>query len=822
MINQHYSLIVIVIVVVVMGNRGSSARPSSSSDVCEKENDVKDDDVISNKYASIRKEAMELWFTDSRFLKEQREHASDSNHDNDNNNNNNLNDRLYDNIWFVKTECVLKRTRLDAHISSRFGWLLNELAEFYENRNRNNDHHMFIEEALDQDATKKEVVIATVIVLDQFARHHFRFINKGDDDIETLDKVCAEIVDEYLKKTNNNNNSISIDDSNELIFLLMPYRHTQKTLTRLEKLLHLIDAKISTTNANSKLLQKFKETSKRCYQDLEGKKWDEETNSEILEHYEFTPTLEQIERATKLPIVKCVNDFFLQQKCSSFTATKSICVSLSGGVDSMVLAMILKHVLKMHDKVIALHINYGNRPEANAEAAFLAKWCAKHEIIFEIKTMQDNQLKRGVTPREIYEIEARRIRFDFYKEFQKKYDFPAVLLGHHHGDVQENVITNMFRGANVLAINGMSDEGIIENVRIWRPMLSREKSDVLEFAHLFGVPYFLDSTPTWSTRGKLRNDLIPLLAEMFGDGFLKNVSLIGENSEMLDKMVQNSIFDPFYANMHISDSGIYVTNCEKFMNQPLFFWKETLREFCHKLGTNGFKDHSIDKIVQKMVSILDSSDPIDSRNLYQWLPVKRENKVFLTTTTTKGTMTLAMFAEAFSANETIDGFKAVSISSTDLKREKLQTRKCGPWTITIELIEKTHDIVQSLENPTLISMWDVLENKISYVMPFKVDSGDDEKNKNNEFFTINTDWKIAPTCDLDSAVRKYLPIVCPLGTPPHKSEKDKSKKHRTWAPRHINNSSTTITSETKEDVENTCCCKVTLAFHRKKPFSEVI
>jgi tRNA(Ile)-lysidine synthase TilS/MesJ len=55
----------------------------------------------------------------------------------------------------------------------------------------------------------------------------------------------------------------------------------------------------------------------------------------------------------------------------------------------------------------------------------------------------------------------------------------------------------------------MSEEGVVEGVRIWRPMLPHAKDPILEFAHTYGVPYFLDTTPTWSTRGKLRNHLVP-------------------------------------------------------------------------------------------------------------------------------------------------------------------------------------------------------------------------------------------------------------------------------------------------------------------------
>ncbi len=41
-------------------------------------------------------------------------------------------------------------------------------------------------------------------------------------------------------------------------------------------------------------------------------------------------------------------------------------------------------------------------------------------------------------------------------------------------------------------------------VEIQRPFLETEKADILAFAHDFGVPYFKDTTPSWSTRGKLR------------------------------------------------------------------------------------------------------------------------------------------------------------------------------------------------------------------------------------------------------------------------------------------------------------------------------
>ena len=41
------------------------------------------------------------------------------------------------------------------------------------------------------------------------------------------------------------------------------------------------------------------------------------------------------------------------------------------------------------------------------------------------------------------------------------------------------------------------------------------KVDIFAFAHGHGVPYFKDTTPDWSTRGKLRTKLLPLLEDMY-------------------------------------------------------------------------------------------------------------------------------------------------------------------------------------------------------------------------------------------------------------------------------------------------------------------
>ncbi len=70
----------------------------------------------------------------------------------------------------------------------------------------------------------------------------------------------------------------------------------------------------------------------------------------------------------------------------------------------------------------------------------------------------------------------------------------------------------------MLELAGMAPRSEISGVTILRPLFGLTKAPVLDLAHRFAVPYFKDTTPLWSTRGKLRTRLLPLLQEVYGEG----------------------------------------------------------------------------------------------------------------------------------------------------------------------------------------------------------------------------------------------------------------------------------------------------------------
>jgi tRNA(Ile)-lysidine synthase TilS/MesJ len=250
------------------------------------------------------------------------------------------------------------------------------------------------------------------------------------------------------------------------------------------------------------------------------------------------------------------------------------------------------------DAIVGVHIDYANRPESSREATYVKEWCDSLGLIYRVRVI--NEVTRGITDRDAYEKIARNIRYSFYEEciqealqgaflptsqqsvdttsssnsssstIQKEDDMipieirvSGMMFGHHLGDVQENLISNVmrsvsflytileishpiyFRGCSPLYLSGMTETSLTNHVIVWRPLLSQVKEDIYHFAHQYGVPYFKDSTPSWSTRGKLRNQLIPLLKEIYGEGCLMNLSHLAHESDEMRTLVNSNLYDPF-------------------------------------------------------------------------------------------------------------------------------------------------------------------------------------------------------------------------------------------------------------------------------------
>ena len=112
----------------------------------------------------------------------------------------------------------------------------------------------------------------------------------------------------------------------------------------------------------------------------------------------------------------------------------------------------LKRVENLNVNIIAVHINYANRPESGAEANYVMRYCEQMNVEYRCRVIKE--VTRGVTARDEYEKVARKVRYDMYKSVQSEFKFdnikPPVLLGHHRGDLRENVLSNSMKGSGPL------------------------------------------------------------------------------------------------------------------------------------------------------------------------------------------------------------------------------------------------------------------------------------------------------------------------------------------------------------------------------------
>ena len=260
--------------------------------------------------------------------------------------------------------------------------------------------------------------------------------------------------------------------------------------------------------------------------------------------------------------------------------SKTFAISLSGGVDSMVLASIVKY---LGYNIVALHINYNNRKETKSEQIFLEKWCHYNDIHLYVKEITD--IKRENSKRSHYEAITKEIRFNFYKEILEKEGLGYILLAHHRDDIVENVFANVCRARYILDLAVIRESSTIDGVTICRPMIDYYKDIVYTFAHENSVPYFKDTTPKWSVRGKYRDVIAPAIEDTFGEKVKNNLIELGRQSDEWNILVEREILKPFLDTVEYTDKSVRF-NIEKWISHPMCLWTQVFMRIFYRYGKN--------------------------------------------------------------------------------------------------------------------------------------------------------------------------------------------------------------------------------------------
>lgn len=180
----------------------------------------------------------------------------------------------------------------------------------------------------------------------------------------------------------------------------------------------------------------------------------------------------------------------------------TIFVACSGGIDSTVLATVLK---RLDFKVKVIHINYQLRgQDSDLDALFVKSFCRKERITCIQRTIPiQDQLANGGNLQEI----ARIARYDWFNHIISQEFKNQIALGHHQDDQVETFLLNLGRNAGIMGLACM----LKEHNNIIRPLLDFSRAEIVDYAKANDIQWREDKSNTSNKyrRNLLRNVIIP-------------------------------------------------------------------------------------------------------------------------------------------------------------------------------------------------------------------------------------------------------------------------------------------------------------------------
>lgn len=385
-------------------------------------------------------------------------------------------------IWFNP------QRKYDDYIKSNYGNLLDIKKNIINN----------ITNDITSDITSNDIKFSIMLLYDQLPYYIYR---DNFDKIREYQKTSKTIARYFIDNFKLN----SFGDLHK-VFILLALRHGNN-LNDINESIRLV--KNLRMGSNSNILKRFYKASLLKLGEInnkdivDSKVYSEEINNDIIDINSKFSNFESM--------IKCefTNTYLLTliEKLNPVLSDNSICVSLSGGVDSMVLLYLLSHIQNI--KLYAIHINYKNRDTSDDEMNLCIKFCNYLNVPIFVRNITEINRTRD-KDRDIYEEVTRKIRFGSYKIIQEKYKC-FISMGHNKDDCIENLFSNIIRKQKYDNLLGMDFLGSELNVNIVRPFLDITKDEIYKIALKYKLPYLYDSTPCWSDRGKKRDSLIPFL-----------------------------------------------------------------------------------------------------------------------------------------------------------------------------------------------------------------------------------------------------------------------------------------------------------------------
>ena len=250
----------------------------------------------------------------------------------------------------------------------------------------------------------------------------------------------------------------------------------------------------------------------------------------------------------------------LQLALAKLPPEQVVAVALSGGTDSVALALVAAQVCAAATSADAVqtkdasaaptqpakrplyffHIHHGLMPEADAWAEHLVELARALDVPLIVRRVQVD-LGQGLGT----EASAREARYEALGALASEHQVGAILLAHHQQDQAETVLLRLLRGAGVLGLSAMQEEVERYGLCLLRPWLDIERGDLIaivrEYTERTGWQVVEDPSnadPQYK-RGAFRTELLPVLQKhwpAWRQTLVRHAKQASEVTEILDEV----------------------------------------------------------------------------------------------------------------------------------------------------------------------------------------------------------------------------------------------------------------------------------------------
>lgn len=198
----------------------------------------------------------------------------------------------------------------------------------------------------------------------------------------------------------------------------------------------------------------------------------------------------------------------------SFEQSPQIVLGVSGGPDSLALALLTKHWIdKIGGKLICLTVNHNLRPESENEAAYTSKLLKKYNIEHHILDWEGTKKKSNL------QDQARKARISLLTNWCLNNKIKHLFLAHTQDDEVETFFMRLFRGSGLQGLSSIQHISEYNSVNIIHPLLNFKKEELERFLSEQDIKWITDPSNNNDQflrvkirkflKSEIMNDIIP-------------------------------------------------------------------------------------------------------------------------------------------------------------------------------------------------------------------------------------------------------------------------------------------------------------------------